>query len=431
MGTDKRQRQKLGRRARVEAAVEAQRQAQQRRRIIFGVALVAFVAVIVALVLILRDDDGDETAATTTTEASGSVAGQPCVEVSEPLPEGAPPVDVPVGPPPDELVIEDIVEGDGEAVTDPDMTVTVNYIGVSCSTGVVFDSSWARGEPVTFPLAGVIPGWTEGIQGMRVGGQRLLVIPPEMGYGDAGNPPDIAPGETLVFVVDLVAIGADEAAVPEPPPPGEELSGPTPCPEADGSSARTTGFAEPPPMCIDPATSYTATFDTTAGQISVRLDAEGMPETTNNFVVLARYHYYDQTAIFRSDPSIDILQGGSPHTNSAADPGPGYSIDDEGGEFDFSDPAAPRGPFTYEPGQLVMARTAQPNSSGAQFFLTGGPNVSNLDSQGTYLLFGEIVAGLEVVQAILATHQPDTTGSGLGGSPSPPVVVNSVTIEES
>jgi cyclophilin family peptidyl-prolyl cis-trans isomerase len=415
MGTDKRQRQKQGRQARVEAAHTAHKQAQQRRRLIFGGALVVFVVAVVAVLLLVRGDDDDDVAAPEPVE---SVAGEPCVEVSEPLPEGAPPVDVPVGPPPDELVIEDIVVGDGDEVTDAQATVTVNYVGVSCSTGVVFDSSWERGEPATFPLSGVIPGWTDGIVGMRIGGQRLLVIPPDMAYGDGGSAPDIAPGETLVFVVDLVSIDATEeaAAPPAPPGPGEALTGPTPCPEPDGSSLRTTEFAEPPPSCIDPTKTYTATFDTSAGPVRVRLDAERMPETTNNFVVLARYHYYDGTAIFRSDPSIDILQGGAPTTNSASDPGPGYTIEDEGG------------PFTYEPGQLVMARTAQPNSSGAQFFLTTGPNVSALDAQGTYLLFGEVLEGLDVLQAIMATHQP---GGELGGSPDPPVIVASVTIEES
>ena len=80
----------------------------------------------------------------------------------------------------------------------------------------------------------------------------------------------------------------------------------------------------------------------------------------NNFVVLARYHYYDGSAVFRADRSIEILQGGAPTTNTASDPGPGYTIADE------------CGPFTYVAGQLVMARTAQPDSAGAQFFFTAG-----------------------------------------------------------
>ena len=83
-------------------------------------------------------------------------------------------------------------------------TLTVNYIGVSCSTGKIFDSSYKSGQPASFPLTGVIPGWQQGIPGMKVGGQRLLGIPPALGYGSQGAPPDIAPDETLWFVVEVV-----------------------------------------------------------------------------------------------------------------------------------------------------------------------------------------------------------------------------------
>ena len=81
-------------------------------------------------------------------------------------------------------------------------------IRVSCSTGKIFDSSWTRGQPATFPLeaGGLIQGWVDGIPGMQPGGQRLLVIPPDLGYGSTGRG-TIAPDETLVFVVDLVAAG--------------------------------------------------------------------------------------------------------------------------------------------------------------------------------------------------------------------------------
>lgn len=109
------------------------------------------------------------------------------------------------GEPPTELVIEDLTVGDGAEVTDPAQTVKVNYVGVACSTGVTFDSSYA-GEPVEFPLEGVIPGWTEGLIGMKVGGQRLLGIPSELAYGSAGSPPAIAPDEALWFVVELLEV---------------------------------------------------------------------------------------------------------------------------------------------------------------------------------------------------------------------------------
>jgi peptidylprolyl isomerase len=102
------------------------------------------------------------------------------------------------------LVTTDIAQGSGTAVA-AGAEVTVQYCGVGLASGAIFDSSWARGEPVTFPLAGVIPGWQEGIPGMMPGGRRLLVIPADMAYGDTPPPGSgIAPGETLVFVVDLL-----------------------------------------------------------------------------------------------------------------------------------------------------------------------------------------------------------------------------------
>ena len=103
------------------------------------------------------------------------------------------------------LVISDVVAGSGSAVAEG-ATVTVEYCGVGLSSGTVFDSSWARGEPATFPLSGVIAGWQDGIPGMEPGGRRLLVIPADLAYGDQPPPGSgIAPGESLIFVVDLVS----------------------------------------------------------------------------------------------------------------------------------------------------------------------------------------------------------------------------------
>ncbi len=135
--------------------------------------------------------------------ALASAAGKPCVPVADALPPGAPSVPVRVGPPPTALVTQDLKEGTGAVVT-ADQTLSVNYIGVSCSTGKVFDSSYSRNQPATFPLSGVIPGWQQGIPGMKVGGQRLLGIPAALGYGDQGGGSDIAPGETLWFVVEVL-----------------------------------------------------------------------------------------------------------------------------------------------------------------------------------------------------------------------------------
>lgn len=118
-----------------------------------------------------------------------------------------PEVDFPEGPAPADLEITDITTGDGvEAVAGS--TVQVHYVGVAFSTGEEFDSSWNRGTPLAFPLGKqrVIAGWDQGIQGMKVGGRRKLVIPPHLAYGEHGAGGVIKPGETLIFVCDLVAV---------------------------------------------------------------------------------------------------------------------------------------------------------------------------------------------------------------------------------
>ena len=118
-----------------------------------------------------------------------------------------PEIDPPEGPAPSELQVTDVTEGDGaEAVAG--QTVHVHYVGVAHSTGEEFDASYNRGEPLSFRLGSgqVIAGWDQGVQGMKVGGRRRLVIPPHLGYGDRGAGGVIKPGETLIFVVDLVDV---------------------------------------------------------------------------------------------------------------------------------------------------------------------------------------------------------------------------------
>ena len=200
------------------------------------------------------------------------------------------------------------------------------------------------------------------------------------------------------------------------------------CPAPDGSGARYFDFDGPQPMCIDPGARYVAVFDTSEGEMRFELTAADTPGTVNNFVTLARWGYYHHTLLFRTDPSIDIIQGGSPHTNSASDPGPGYTIPDEPAFEVDPDTGQLSGPYRYEPGQLVMARSSGPDSAGAQFFITTGPNASRLDSQGAYVVFGSTdAAGLAVAQSIIGLH---VAGGSLGGAPSRPVIVRSVTIEE-
>ena len=190
------------------------------------------------------------------------------------------------------------------------------------------------------------------------------------------------------------------------------VEGSTECPKSDGTQAQITTFSSPMKKCIDETKSYTATFDTSEGEIVVELDTQGVPGTVNNFVALSRYRYYDGSLIFRTDPSIDIIQGGG-KTNTDS---PGYTILDEGG------------PYKYAEGDLVMARGSEPNSGGGQFFFVTGPNASLLDQQGTYVTFGKVTKGLDVTKAIMALHKADD--SGLGGVPSRTVTVNSVTISE-
>lgn len=114
-----------------------------------------------------------------------------------------PEIDFIEGPAPTELVITDVVVGDGAGAT-PGANVEVHYVGVDFETGEEFDSSWNRGESIEFPLAGLIAGWQEGIPGMKVGGRRQLVIPPALAYGESGG--HRLAGRTLVFIIDLLDV---------------------------------------------------------------------------------------------------------------------------------------------------------------------------------------------------------------------------------
>jgi peptidylprolyl isomerase len=216
VSNQKRRRQSANRAAR---AQQQRRDATRRQWVKVGVIAVVVAMVVGTLAVFLAGEDGGDgsgqdsattraTAATTTTVAAlPSAAGKPCVAVADPLPAGAPAVPVREGPPPTTLVTQDLKEGTGAAAA-ATSTVTVDYVAVSCSTGKIFDSSYSRGQPDTYQLDRVIPGWSQGLAGMKVGGQRLIGIPPDLAYGSAGGPPDIAPDETLWFLVDLRAVQA-------------------------------------------------------------------------------------------------------------------------------------------------------------------------------------------------------------------------------
>jgi peptidylprolyl isomerase len=201
------------RESRLTAAQQATRRARMRRWEVAAGGVV--LALIVGIAFAIHNNGKNKAAsATTTTTASStttttvkplpSAAGKPCVAVSSPLPNGAPTVPVVVGPPPKTLLKKDLKVGTG-ALVKATSTIKVNYVGVACSTGKIFDSSYQDGGPASFPLSGVIPGWQQGIPGMRVGGERLLGIPSALAYGTGGSAPLIAPNEPLWFVVEVLS----------------------------------------------------------------------------------------------------------------------------------------------------------------------------------------------------------------------------------
>jgi cyclophilin family peptidyl-prolyl cis-trans isomerase len=183
---------------------------------------------------------------------------------------------------------------------------------------------------------------------------------------------------------------------------------PTECPAADGSSPKTTKFSGPPPMCIDPSKRYTATMVTNKGTMTIELDPSAAPKTVNNFVFLARYHYFDGVTFHRIIPGF-VIQGGDPQGTGMG--GPGYRFEDE----------LPR-PGRYEIGSLAMAN-AGPNTNGSQFFIICGMSGMQLPPQ--YSLFGKVIDGLDVV---LELEKVGTPGAGV---PKQRVFMESVTITES
>jgi peptidylprolyl isomerase len=209
--TQKRQRKKEGAQARRAAELAAARRQQRNRRVIRTIIFAGVAAAIVVAMSVFGGSDkkDDTTASSTSTTAKRTSTTVAPSDVKPPTcskPDGTntdltkkPTVPVPEAKA-SELSCRDLVVGSGKEVKAGD-TVTVQYVGVSQSTGKQFDASWDRGEPATFSLTGVIKGWTDGIPGMKVGGRRLLVIPGDQAYGPSGRGPDIGPDDTLVFVV--------------------------------------------------------------------------------------------------------------------------------------------------------------------------------------------------------------------------------------
>jgi peptidylprolyl isomerase len=161
------------------------------RRVI-GLLVSGGILAVVVIVILVSRGGGDSGGETTSVADTGP----------------KPTVEVPKGPAPDRLVTNDLEAGDGAEAKAGDQ-VSVQYVGVLYDGGKQFDSSWDRGEPFSFQLGSgqVIPGWDQGVEGMKVGGRRELIIPPDLAYGAQGQPPTIPPNATLVFVIDLVSVG--------------------------------------------------------------------------------------------------------------------------------------------------------------------------------------------------------------------------------
>jgi len=210
-------------------------------------------------------------------------------------------------------------------------------------------------------------------------------------------------GVAIVVVIAWIggAFSSDEAAPTTTVEVGEPvITDPVPdteCPPSDGAAEQRREFAAAPPMCIDPEASYTAVVETNFGEFSVELDAAQAPMTVNNFVVLARYGYFDDTICHRILPGF-VIQCGDPTGTGTG--GPGYAIPDELPEAG-----------AYELGSLAMANSG-PNTSGSQFFVITGPAGESLPPQ--YSLFGQVTAGLDdTIVEIDQVGNPDPASNGI------------------
>ncbi len=193
---------------------------------------------------------------------------------------------------------------------------------------------------------------------------------------------------------------------------GATLTGDTPCPADDGSSPRTITFAGVPPTCIDVAKTYTAEVTTNKGAYTIELTPGAAPTTVNNFVVLARYHYFDNTICHRARPGF-VVQCGDPTGTGSG--GPGY---------EFADELPASG--SYKRGSVAMANSGA-NTNGSQFFIiTGDDGVALAPS---YTLFGQVTEGLDTtVKTLDGLGNPDQAADGV--PPLEQIIIESVTITE-
>lgn len=341
---------------------------------------------------------GDADAAATSTSPPTSVAGDD-TDLSA-KPEVEIPAELPT-----ELVVTDLVTGSGPTAEAGD-TVTVHYVGVRSEDGTEFDNSYDGGVPfpVTLGLNSVIQGWELGLIGVQAGTRRQLDIPSSLAYGDQSGGV-IQAGDALTFVVDVISV---DKPTPITAPP---MADPADCPATDGSEPKQQTFDEMQPFCIDTGATYTAEIVTNFGPITVELLPDKAPQTVNNFVMLAHYHYFDDTECHRAIPGF-VVQCGDPTATGTG--GPGYRFPDElplAGE--------------YRIGSLAMANSG-PDTNGSQFFIITGDNGAALPP--SYSLFGTVTAGLDsTVTALDAVANPADNGV----PPLETIIIESVTVTES
>jgi cyclophilin family peptidyl-prolyl cis-trans isomerase len=224
----------------------------------------------------------------------------------------------------------------------------------------------------------------------------------------SSSPVSVDPSATTAPTGDSVA--APVTVTPETLPAGD-----TPCPAADGSSPRVITFAAAPPMCIDTAKTYTAEVTTNFGAYTMELYPDKAPETVNNFVVLARYHYFDNTTCHRAITDF-MVQCGDPTATGSG--GPGY-------EFKNENPAAAT---EYVKGSVSMANAGQ-DTNGSQFFVATSDQTAASLGAPDYTLFGQVTAGLDTTVAAL-NALGDNPAAANGVPPLEQIVIQSVTITE-
>ena len=221
------------------------------------------------------------------------------------------------------------------------------------------------------------------------------------------SPANVTTAATTTTIEGSATTAAGASTSVSASPTGKTITGDTPCPKADGSEEKVVKFAKEPPMCIDVAKTYTATVETTKGTYKAALDATKAPKTVNNFVVLARYHYFDTTPCHRILKGF-MAQCGDP--TGQGNGGPGYQFADE----------LPKDTKDYQPGTLAMANSG-PNTNGSQFFTMFR---EGLPPQ--YSIFGKVVEGMDAtvkaLESVGVANDP--------GKPTEPVSITKVTITE-